>query len=113
MGRRFVAARVNVWLARTPDNMRTNYVWTDDPRAVELSYGIGWLALSWDCMRCTGLELLEVMAQSNNVPQVGFEIFDEDPAKVDAMVSYAVANFPPDTFVTRSDDGGRTWEVVQ
>jgi len=35
MGRRFVAARINVWLARTPENMRTNYVWTDDPRAAE------------------------------------------------------------------------------
>ena len=54
MGRRFVAARINVWLARTPENMRTNYVWTDDPRAVELNHGIGWLAFSWDCITCTG-----------------------------------------------------------
>lgn len=113
MGRRFVAARINVWLARTPENMRTNYVWTDDPRAVELNHGIGWLAFSWDCISCTGLELLEVMAQSGGAPQVGFELFDDDPAKVELMVSYAVANFPQDTFITKSSDGGRTWVVVQ
>ena len=113
MGRRFVAARINVWLARTPENMRTNYVWTDDPRAVELNHGIGWLAFSWDCISCTGLELLEVMAQSGSAPQVGFELFDDDPVKVELMVSYAVANFPQDTFITKSSDGGRTWVVVQ
>ncbi len=113
MGRRFVAARINVLLARTPENMRTNYVWTDDPRAVELNHGIGWLAFSWDCITCTGLELLAVMAQSGSAPQIGFEIFDRDPSKLKAMVDYAVANFPPSTFITQSADGGETWDVVQ
>ena len=111
--RKFVSARVNVWIARTSENMRANYVWTDDPKAVELSYGIGWLAFSWDCISCTGLDLLKVMAESKIVPNIGFEIFDEDPLKVDQMVSYAVANFPRDTFITQSKDGGLTWDVVQ
>lgn len=113
MGRKFVSARTNVWIARNPDNMRVNYVWTDDPKAVELSYGIGWLAFSWDCIKCTGLELLEIMARSKIAPQVGFELFDEDPEKLKAMVDYAIANFPHDTFITQSSDGGKSWEVVQ
>lgn len=106
-------ARTNVWIARTPENMRSNYVWTDDPKAVELSHGIGWIAFSWDCISCTGLELLERMACENLEPKIGFELFGEDPAKLKLMVDFAVANFPPATFVTKSEDGGRTWEVVR
>lgn len=105
--------RTNVWIARTPENMRSNYVWTDDPKTVELSHGIGWLAFSWDCISCTGLELLERMARESLKPQIGFELFDEDPARLKLLVDYTVANFPSTTFVTKSKDGGLTWEVVQ
>lgn len=103
----------NVWIARTSENKRSNYDWTDDPKAVELSYGIGWLAFSWDCISCTGLGLLERMVHEHLEPQIGFELFDTDPAKLKLMVDYAVANFPSSTFITKSSDGGRTWEVVQ
>lgn len=99
-------ARTNVWIARTPENMRSNYTWTDDPKAVELSYGIGWLAFTWDCVGCTGLELLERMVREGHEPQVGFELFDRDPAKLKLMVDYAAAHFPSVTFITQSADGG-------
>lgn len=36
----------NVWIARTPENMQSNYVWTDDPETVKLSDGLGWIAFS-------------------------------------------------------------------
>lgn len=103
----------NVWIARTPENMRSNYVWTDDPETVKLSDGLGWIAFSWDCISCTGLELLERMAREGHEPKIGFELFDADPAKLKLMVDYASASFPPSTFITQSADGGHTWEVAR
>lgn len=105
--------RMNVWVACTPNNMRSNYVWTDDPKTVERSYGIEWLAFSWDCISYTGLELLKRMAHESLEPQIGFDLFDTDPAKLKLMVDFTLANFPFSTFITQSGDGGRTWEVVQ
>ena len=103
----------NVWIARTPENMRSNYVWTDDPETIRISAKLGWLAFSWDCISCTGLELLERMAHEGLEPQNGFELFDADPAKLKAMVDCAAASFPPTVFITQSADGGLTWEVVR
>lgn len=103
----------NVWIAKTPENMRSNYMWTDDPETIELSAKLGWLAFSWDCLSCTGLELLERMVREGFEPQIGFELFDTDLAKLKLMVNYAAANFSPAVFITQSADGGRTWEVVR
>lgn len=103
----------NVWIARTPENMRSNYLWTDDPETVKLSARLGWLAFSWDCIFCTGLEFLERIACEGCEPQIGFELFDRDSAKLKLMVDYVAAHFPRATFITQSADGGRTWEVVR
>ena len=102
-----------MWIAKTPENMRSNYMWADDPETIELSAKLGWLAFAWDCLSCTGLELLERMVREGFEPQIGFELFDTDLAKLKLMVNYAAANFSPAVFITQSADGGRTWEVVR
>lgn len=111
--RHFIAARINVWLAPTDKNMRTNYVWTEDPKVVELADQIGWFAFGSNCIKCSGIELLKIMKEAGKEPGIGFEFFDRDKAKVDELIDFAMKNFSPSIFITKSYDGGKTWEVVQ
>lgn len=110
---KIVAARVNVWLAPTNKGMRTNYSWTQDPKIIELADKVGWFAITPNGGNYNGLQLLELMKETDKLPAIGFEFFGDNEAEVNKLVDFAVANFPSDTFINKSTDMGESWKVIQ